>query len=477
MDRKVPARQIPEKETVEGPIQDPVFFEEAGSDIDVQSIIRIARGDGSDPAQEKPSAADAPSLQEENGLQEGKEKGPFEEAAEEAEQDGFEEDIEDADDSYTVFRPSGKARGPAPDREAYLESLPVLEKIRRRIVETRHRFGEAADGRNMRRHMMRAEKYYAALEEKALLEEEEETLFTAKEEKKQISGKQASAGSAPVGNAPEGKTPEAQKAAEPAPEARRTDEAPVPVTEASVTPAAELTAPEAKKTAVQTQAAQAQTPQARTAEAKAADARAADVETAEAKAAETKAADTKPADEKTAGTKPVETKPGEITPAGIRPVEETSPETQKAPEQPAGTHVPGTETLQERIGKAKAAGETERERMYRREEELYLARERRLEEMRRVRRARQEAQDGADIFLGHYGLTKETTVRIATLFLIAILSVVYVTGRDNSSAPDTAAQEMDGTSADGEMTSEETPEESSGESEIPTGGGDFQNSP
>jgi hypothetical protein len=101
--------------------------------------------------------------------------------------------------------------------------------------------------------------------------------------------------------------------------------------------------------------------------------------------------------------------------------------------------------------------------------------------MRRQRRRRANKPDRLDEFLSRYGLTKEMSVRIATLFLIAVLSVIYVLGRGSSGASSdtsyagegmtgseiTQDQGVDGTQTDPSQGGEQT--------ELPTGGGDFQN--
>ena len=105
-------------------------------------------------------------------------------------------------------------------------------------------------------------------------------------------------------------------------------------------------------------------------------------------------------------------------------------------------------------------------------------RERRLEQMRRQRRYRENKPDRIDVFLGRYGLTKEVGVRIATLFLIAILSIIYVMGRGSgpsaSTDPSYAGEGMTGGGSSIEQDVETAPVDGSEETEVPTGGGDFQ---
>ena len=105
-------------------------------------------------------------------------------------------------------------------------------------------------------------------------------------------------------------------------------------------------------------------------------------------------------------------------------------------------------------------------------------RERRLEQMRRQRRYRENKPDRIDVFLGRYGLTKEVGVRIVTLFLIAILSIIYVMGRGSgpsaSTDPSYAGEGMTGGGSSIEQDAGTAPVDGSEETEVPTGGGDFQ---
>jgi hypothetical protein len=107
--------------------------------------------------------------------------------------------------------------------------------------------------------------------------------------------------------------------------------------------------------------------------------------------------------------------------------------------------------------------------------------DRQLEKLRRQRKYRNNQPDRFDEFLGRYGLTKETAVRIATLFLIVVLSVIYVMGRGSSkTAPDIsgAGEGMSGTGALEEQVDDGTetePSEDFEDTQLPTGGGDFEN--
>jgi hypothetical protein len=83
-----------------------------------------------------------------------------------------------------------------------------------------------------------------------------------------------------------------------------------------------------------------------------------------------------------------------------------------------------------------------------------------------------------DEFLGRYGMTKDAAVRIATLFLIALLSIIYVMGRGSGTsvtdAP-VAGDSITGTTAAPGQEEGGMPAEESGEIQVPTGGGEFGN--
>ena len=105
--------------------------------------------------------------------------------------------------------------------------------------------------------------------------------------------------------------------------------------------------------------------------------------------------------------------------------------------------------------------------------------EMRLQEARRIRRYYSDEPDAVDHFFGKYGMTKEAGVKIATLFLVVVLSVIYVMGRGKtvsdgsypSAGKDTTASES---SVEKDLDSTEG--QGSGLDEaVPTGGGDFEN--
>ena len=103
-----------------------------------------------------------------------------------------------------------------------------------------------------------------------------------------------------------------------------------------------------------------------------------------------------------------------------------------------------------------------------------------MQEARRIRRYYEEEPDGIDLFLGKFGLTKEAGVKLATLFLVAILSIIYVMGRGKAPAESgspQAGEGMTGTqfsvSPESESTDGDNPFDNS---DLPTGGGDFEHS-
>ena len=114
------------------------------------------------------------------------------------------------------------------------------------------------------------------------------------------------------------------------------------------------------------------------------------------------------------------------------------------------------------------------------ERRLWTEEELGLENARKIRRMREDEIDGIDEFLAKYGLSKELAVRLATLFLIALLSVIYVMGRGRKTPAAPVPQEgMTGEPSVEQTGQDEIPQDTyqdaEDEYEIPTGGGDFQN--
>ena len=98
-------------------LRDPVFYEEADRDVDVDAIIKIARG-------EEPDYA-------------GK-----------------------ADTKESLSAPEDDEE-PELDMDTYLAGMPLIQKIRRSISMRHHRREEAADQRRMNRQLERALHHFA----------------------------------------------------------------------------------------------------------------------------------------------------------------------------------------------------------------------------------------------------------------------------------------------------------------------------
>ena len=137
-----------EKE-IQEPVQDPVFFEDAGDKVDVRSILKIARGEEAE-------------FEEDSGNRP-------EEAESAAAGKAAQSSRETRKKQGNSLSGTGAVQRTQMSREAYLASLPVKEKIRRRISEALHSREEAEEARRMRSHMMRAAKHYGVeLSEKDL---------------------------------------------------------------------------------------------------------------------------------------------------------------------------------------------------------------------------------------------------------------------------------------------------------------------
>ena len=105
---------------------------------------------------------------------------------------------------------------------------------------------------------------------------------------------------------------------------------------------------------------------------------------------------------------------------------------------------------------------------------LFSEEELRIEAARRLRRYNDAELEEINAAFGLFGLNRAMTVRLATFFLIVVLSVIYVIGRGNNpediqSAPAGTVSE-DAVSPDKE---EGTQKIESTEDSVPTGGGEF----
>ena len=429
-----PEANIPTQEDVENSLReetfmDPVFFKEAGGDVDVEAIIKIARG-------EEP------------------------EAAREA---GKEDD-----------RPTAVISNPELDMASYLDSLPLIEKARRNVSAFHHRRAEAADEKRMRRQLERASKHFeaektageraeAARAEQARRREERALAEKAKAERAAAEEARRREERAIAEKA------EAERAAAEAVPAENVQE--VPEEEATVRLDEKAAAARRREEELRAQEAQADRPEVIRLQNKD---RAAAIRRREEQAAAQAEAERIAAQQAAA-----------------------QQENTGAAEEPERVHVQAAPSAERQTGEA-AYQQTETSRAekflnlgpadhttYTRLEEhaqkTLTPRERSIEEMRRQRRRRMNKPDRIDGFLSRYGLTKEMSVRIATLFLIAILSVIYVLGRGSSNvSSDTsyAGEGMTGSEitqdqgVDGRQTE---PAQGGDQTDLPTGGGDFQN--
>lgn len=469
----IPTQEDVEKSLREETFMDPVFFKEAGGDVDVEAIIKIARG-------------------EETG------------AAEEA---GTEDD-----------RPTAVISNPELDMAAYLESLPLIEKARRKFSASHHRRAEAADEKRMRRQLERASRHFAAEEaageraeadraeqarrrrERALAEKEKAERAAAEEarrrEERALAGKaEAERAAAEEARRREERAfaekAEAERAA--AEEARRLEERAladrleaeraaaeavsfentqeVPDEEATIRLDQKAAAARRQEEELRAQRAQADRPEVirlqnrdRAAAIRRREEQAAAEAGAELIAAQQAAAQ----QENAAAAENTETAHVQAAASMEQQIKETAYQ----------------QTETSRAEKFLNLGPADHTTYTRLEEHTHKAlapRERSIEEQRRRRRHRANKPDRIDEFLGRYGLSKEMSVRIATLFLIAILSVIYVLGRGSSGASsDTsyAGEGMTGSEiiqdqgVDGRQTE---PSQGSDQTDLPTGGGDFQN--
>ena len=105
---------------------------------------------------------------------------------------------------------------------------------------------------------------------------------------------------------------------------------------------------------------------------------------------------------------------------------------------------------------------------------LFSEEELRIEAARRLRRYNDAELEEINAAFGLFGLNRAMTVRLATFFLIVVLSVIYVIGRGNNpediqSAPAGTVSE-DAVSPDKE---EGTQNKEGTEDSVPTGGGEF----
>ena len=428
-------------------LRDPVFYEEADRDVDVDAIIKIARGE--------------------------------------------EPDYGGKADTKESFSAPEDDEEPELDMDTYLAGMPLIQKIRRSISMRHHRREEAADQRRMNRQLERALHHFAEEEkdqqkaeelraEAARLREAEkvrrreaERAEAARRQQEKVRAEKAAAERAEAARRQQEKARTEKAAAERAEAARRQQEK------------ARTEKARAKKAAAEHEEA-ARLRQEKTHAEKAAAERAETVLLQEEKAGAVKAAeksaeavilqeekaDTVKTAEKSAEAAALQEKAGSGRKAHASEKaadQELKPASEKVADQEVK---PASEKVAE--SRNKTAAVTTRRLNY---AEL-TPEERRIEKARRLRKFQENQPDSMDEFLGRYGMTKDAAVRIATLFLIALLSIIYVMGRGSGTsvtdAP-VAGDSITGTTAAPGQEEGGMPAEESGEIQVPTGGGEFGN--
>ena len=408
-------------------LRDPVFYEEADRDVDVDAIIKIARGE--------------------------------------------EPDYGGKADTKESFSAPEDDEEPELDMDTYLAGMPLIQKIRRSISMRHHRREEAADQRRMNRQLERALHHFAEEEKDQQKAEELRAEAARLREAEKVRRREAER--AEAARRQQEKVRAEKAAAERAEAARRQQEK------------ARTEKARAKKAAAEHEEA-ARLRQEKTHAEKAAAERAETVLLQEEKAGAVKAAeksaeavilqeekaDTVKTAEKSAEAAALQEKAGSGRKAHAAEKaadQELKPASEKAADQEVK---PASEKAAE--SRNKTAAVTTRRLNY---AEL-TPEERRIEKARRLRKFQENQPDSMDEFLGRYGMTKDAAVRIATLFLIALLSIIYVMGRGSGTsvtdAP-VAGDSITGTTAAPGQEEGGMPAEESGEIQVPTGGGEFGN--
>ena len=423
-------------------LRDPVFYEEADRDVDVDAIIKIARGE--------------------------------------------EPDYGGKADTKELFSAPEDDEEPELDMDTYLAGMPLIQKIRRSISMRHHRREEAADQRRMNRQLERALHHFAEEEkdqqkaeelraEAARLREAEkvrrreaERAEAARRQQEKVRAEKAAAERAEAARRQQEKARTEKAAAERAEAARRQQE------KARAEKAAAEHEEAARLRQEKTHAEKAAAERAETVllqEEKAGAVKAAE-KSAEAVILQEEKADTVKTSEKSAEAAALQEKAGsgrEAHAAEKAADQELKPASEKAADQEIK---PASEKAAE--SRNKTAAVTTRRLNY---AEL-TPEERRIEKARRLRKFQENQPDSMDEFLGRYGMTKDAAVRIATLFLIALLSIIYVMGRGSGTsvtdAP-VAGDSITGTTAAPGQEEGGMPAEESGEIQVPTGGGEFGN--
>ena len=423
-------------------LRDPVFYEEADRDVDVDAIIKIARGE--------------------------------------------EPDYGGKADTKESFSAPEDDEEPELDMDTYLAGMPLIQKIRRSISMRHHRREEAADQRRMNRQLERALHHFAEEEkdqqkaeelraEAARLREAEkvrrreaERAEAARRQQEKVRAEKAAAERAEAARRQQEKARTEKAAAERAEAARQQQE------KARAEKAAAEHEEAARLRQEKTHAEKAAAERAETVllqEEKAGAVKAAE-KSAEAGILQEEKADTVKTAEKSAEAAALQEKAGSGRKAHASEKaadQELKPASEKAADQEVK---PASEKAAE--SRNKTAAVTTRRLNY---AEL-TPEERRIEKARRLRKFQENQPDSMDEFLGRYGMTKDAAVRIATLFLIALLSIIYVMGRGSGTsvtdAP-VAGDSITGTTAAPGQEEGGMPAEESGEIQVPTGGGEFGN--
>ena len=423
-------------------LRDPVFYEEADRDVDVDAIIKIARGE--------------------------------------------EPDYGGKADTKESFSAPEDDEEPELDMDTYLAGMPLIQKIRRSISMRHHRREEAADQRRMNRQLERALHHFAEEEkdqqkaeelraEAARLREAEkvrrreaERAEAARRQQEKVRAEKAAVERAEAARRQQEKARTEKAAAERAEAARQQQE------KARAEKAAAEHEEAARLRQEKTHAEKAAAERAETVllqEEKAGAVKAAE-KSAEAVILQEEKADTVKTAEKSAEAAALQEKAGsgrEAHAAEKAADQELKPASEKVADQEVK---PASEKVAE--SRNKTAAVTTRRLNY---AEL-TPEERRIEKARRLRKFQENQPDSMDEFLGRYGMTKDAAVRIATLFLIALLSIIYVMGRGSGTsvtdAP-VAGDSITGTTAAPGQEEGGMPAEESGEIQVPTGGGEFGN--
>ena len=403
-------------------LRDPVFYEEADRDVDVDAIIKIARGE--------------------------------------------EPDYGGKADTKESFSAPEDDEEPELDMDTYLAGMPLIQKIRRSISMRHHRREEAADQRRMNRQLERALHHFA--EEEKDQQKAEELRAEAARLREAEKDRRREAERAEAARRQQEKVRAEKAAAERAEAARRQQE------KARAEKAAAEHEEAARLRQEKTHAEKAAAERAETVllqEEKAGAVKAAE-KSAEAVILQEEKADTVKTAEKIAEAAALQEKAGSGRKAHAAEKaadQELKPASEKAADQEVK---PASEKAAE--SRNKTAAVTTRRLNY---AEL-TPEERRIEKARRLRKFQENQPDSMDEFLGRYGMTKDAAVRIATLFLIALLSIIYVMGRGSGTsvtdAP-VAGDSITGTTAAPGQEEGGIPAEESGEIQVPTGGGEFGN--